>query len=115
MSKLDDIWKESPKVLKTDAFKLCHYFPPDQLQHFLPALREKTPYSRFAEEGCTTDYELFCELVIRESFDGLLKIVIRPDLSVVLQAALYAGEDDHVQNFQFYLQSLEAALQETES
>lgn len=86
---LGAIWGQSPKKLRTDQFKLSHHFPPDQLTHFLPLLKERTPYSRFAEAGSTTDYELFCEVVVRESAQALLKVVIRPDLSVVLQAGVF--------------------------
>jgi hypothetical protein len=62
---VSSIWGQCPKVLKTEQFKLSHYFPPDQLTHFLPMLKEKVPYSRFAEEGSTVDYELVAEVVIR--------------------------------------------------
>lgn len=111
---LGGIWAECPKVLRTEQFRLSHYFPPDQLVHLLPMLKEKVPYARFAEEGSTVDYELFCEVVVRESYEGVLKIVVRPDLTVLLQAGVYAGEEDSLQSFRFYLQSLQAALRETE-
>jgi hypothetical protein len=111
---LGRIWAECPKVLKTDQFKLSHHFPPDQLSHFLPMLKERVPYGRFAEEGSTIDYELFCEVVIRESFEGVLKIVIRPDLSAILQAGVYASDEESLASFRFLLQSLQAALREIE-
>ena len=53
---LKRIWSECPKILKTDQFKLSHHFPPDQITHLLPMLKETTPYNKFSEEGSTVDY-----------------------------------------------------------
>lgn len=53
---LNNIWGQCPRVLKTELFKLSHHFPPDQLTHLIPMLKEKVPYSKFAEEGSTVDY-----------------------------------------------------------
>lgn len=49
-------WAESVKILKTEAFPLCHYFPPDQLITLIPQLRELSKYSDFSREGSTSDY-----------------------------------------------------------
>lgn len=43
-----------------------------------------------------------------------MKIIVRPDLNVVLQAALYTTEEDCIYAFKFYLQSLQMALAEVD-
>lgn len=111
---LSRIWSECAAVLKTEQFKLSHHFPPDQLTRLLPMLKERVAYSRFAEEGSTVDYELFSEVVIRETHEGVLKILVRPDLTVVIQAGLYCGDEESLGSFRFLLQSLQAVLREGE-
>jgi hypothetical protein len=111
---LSRIWSECAAVLKTDQFRLSHHFPPDQLSRFLPTLKERVAYSRFTEEGSTVDYELFTEVVIREAHEGVVKIIVRPDLTVIIQAGLYSADEDSLASFRFLLQTLQGVLREGE-
>lgn len=52
------------------------------------------------------------EVIIQESHQGLLKIIVRPDLNVVLQVGIYESEENCLRNFRFYLQSLQMVLRE---
>ena len=103
-------WADCVKILKTDQFKLDHHFAPDKLKTLIPNLNENSRYSEFEREGSTTDYELYTEVIIQESYEGILKINVRPDLSVVLQLGIYESEENCLKNFRFYLQSLQLVL-----
>lgn len=107
---LSRIWSECAAVLKTEQFRLSHHFPPDQLNRLMPMLKERVAYSRFTEEGSTVDYELFCEVVIREAHEGVLKIIVRPDLTAVIQAGLYSADEESLGSFRFLLQTLVGVL-----
>ena len=71
--------------LKTLPFQLCKYFSPDTLKKWIPALQHGSEYKKFSEEGSETDLELYCEVIILQKFEGVLKINVRPNLKVVLQ------------------------------
>jgi hypothetical protein len=44
-----------------------------------------TSYSDFVENGSEKDFVLGAFVTVKNKYEGLLKINIRPDLSVVLQ------------------------------
>ena len=52
------------------------------------------------------------EIILEETYEGILRIIVRPDLTVVLQAGLYGKEPREEQSVEFYLQSLRGALRE---
>lgn len=60
------------------------------------------------------DYELFTEVVIREAHEGVVKIIVRPDLTVIIQAGLYSADEDSLASFRFLLQTLQGVLREGE-
>lgn len=113
-SKVGELWGECVRKLKTEPFKLSHYFPPEQLASAIPQLTATSDYSRFAKPGSSEDYELACEVVVQESFEAVLRVSVRPDLTVVLQAGLYEDEENATRNFRLYLQTLEMLLKEAE-
>lgn len=82
-------WSECVKILKSSSFSLSPSFPPSQLKNLLPSLSENSHYSDFAREGSTTDYELYTEVIVQETYQGILKINVRPDLTVVLQMGMF--------------------------
>ncbi len=45
----------------------------------------------------------------------MLKIIVRPDLTMLIQAGLYSGDEESVVSFRFLLQSLQAVLREGEA
>jgi hypothetical protein len=44
--------------------------------------------------------------------EGVLKIVIRPDLSAIIQVGIYSADEESEASFKFYLQTLQAVLRE---
>ena len=74
-------------------------------------LEENTSYSEFSVSGSTTDYELFCLLEIKNSFDNLLRINIRPNLNVVIQLGAVDATEEQCEFMKLYIQSLQIILQ----
>lgn len=86
--------------------------PPNSLEKYIPQLTYLTEYEDFSSPGSKTDYELICLVDIMKDYETVLKINIRPDLKVVLQAILIDPSEDSIKYAKFFVQTLQAILQE---
>jgi hypothetical protein len=104
----------SSELLKTCEFKLCHYLPPDTFTKWFPTLTELTSYTTFATPGSRTDYELYSGVIMLQNYEGLLKINIRPNLSVVLQLGIEDHSEESLSYFTNFLETMQQFLKEVE-
>ena len=75
--------------MKTQAFPLCKFFPPDKMNKWISVLTFLTRYEDFVRPGSESDLEYGCHLTLFQINEALLKIIIRPNLQVVLQIGLF--------------------------
>ena len=106
-------WEESTK-LKSSPFQLCRYFPPEKMAKWIPDFLELTRYEDFARPGSESDYEVGCLLSVMKVHEAVLKVCIRPNLKVVVQAGVMDGGEEAMQWVQGYVEALEMVLRESE-
>jgi len=74
-------------ALRTAPFRLSRSLPPSTLRRYLSELTELTDYQQFLQQKSYTEYKLCSALTAMNVHDYLLKIRVRPDMSVVVQLA----------------------------
>jgi pyoverdine/dityrosine biosynthesis protein Dit1 len=107
-----EYWSNLSNIYKTDHFRLSHHIQPNSLPKYVTSLNELTSYSDFSMPGSTMDYELCSVFDIKNTYEGILKICVRPDLQVVIQIGAADPSEDCCKYLKFYLQCLQMVLEE---
>ena len=75
-------------------------------------LCENTNYSDFSASGSIVDYELYGNIEFKRCFACFLKLIVRPDLNIILQIGAIDPEEEQIEVMKFYLQTLQMILKE---
>ena len=98
-------------ALRTAAFRLSRSLPPSTLRRYLSDLTELTDYQQFLQQKSYTEYKLCAAVTAMNTHDYLLKIRVRPDMSVVVQLAPRTTEHSAQQLGCFIVQTLQFLLE----
>jgi hypothetical protein len=55
---------------------------------YLTCLDELTSYQQFSMKGSEADFELGCGMILKQQYEGVLRISIRPNLNAVIQVGV---------------------------
>jgi hypothetical protein len=78
-------WEQTSTLYRTTEFNLSHNLPPDSLVRWIPSLQDISSYTNFVVPGSKKDYEVCTAIILMQRHEALLRIIIRPNLKVVLQ------------------------------
>ena len=62
----------------------------------MEGLSENTNYSDFSLSGSVVDYELYGNIEFKKCFGCVFKLIIRPDLNIVLQIGAIDPEEEQI-------------------
>lgn len=105
-------WNNS-EIIRSIEFPLSTHISPDSLIKYISSLDNLSSYEQFIVKGSQTDYQVGCLVILKQQFQGVLRISIRPNLNVVLQVGVMDSQDQAYENFAYYMQTLQALMENT--
>ena len=99
-------------LYKTTEFNLSKNLPPDSLIRWIPSVVELTPFSEFVAPGSKKDYELFTSIIMMGRIEAILKIIIRPNLKVILQLGTDEKNEESLGYLKTFLQHMQQFMKE---
>lgn len=82
------MWNASTTIYRTPEFKFTRYIPPDTLSRYIKPLEELASYEKFIVKGSENDYELGCQVILKQRYEGVVRVSVRPNFNAIIQVAI---------------------------